>query len=401
MHLVRRQQADFPQAFELEAVETAEPARQFRTTTRCCVASGEASGKAPRHLPSALANAVGPLGTHPSPCPLGPGAISTEPPHPNRVIQLESQVRSGLRCCGLACVTRLVTGLLRAAQGHWFLELTRGLHVDSDKKLPHWLPPSVLHTANRIYAQVSTEDEPGKAMELLDRLTFDPRMENVWNELRKKKRKSYKSSDEYVHPAGYSFSGQVRTRQRQALDLSERGGETDRKEAKRLEQEAALIDHLPDGFTFTSQEQEQDAALGYLFYHAYWYVLRPSPLISASEANEALGQIWSLATSLRLDAEKLRSFGMEDEALELKRIARRCEEQSFWDDPQDDCPWLVARHRGDDHLRAYVLGLSDITRLLFRTPLYGVLAAITNVALNRDDITDKHIREMLRHRSGI
>jgi hypothetical protein len=103
------------------------------------------------------------------------------------------------------------------------------------------------------------------------------------------------------------------------------------------------------------------------------------------------------ATADRLlkEADKLKSYGMENDALTLIRIARNCQEN--FDSMRDR--WIVDRNRSPSHLRAYVITLAELTRKLFGNPLHGTLARIANVAFDLADgtsITGEQVHEMLR-----
>jgi hypothetical protein len=145
---------------------------------------------------------------------------------------------------------------------------------------------------------------------------------------------------------------------------------------------------------------EQDLAVRDFFYSVYHYSDVPIEAISRQEANELMAERVQTAERLRTEAEKLRSLGMDEEAvLDLERQAHRCEEEAYWHDPDDDDPWLVERHSAEDELRVFIAFLSQRTRQLFGgSSLYGVLARVANVAFGRSDVTDTKIREFLRAR---
>jgi hypothetical protein len=139
----------------------------------------------------------------------------------------------------------------------------------------------------------------------------------------------------------------------------------------------------------------QDLAVRYLFHHAYLSAMAVSSVITTEE-------IWcnfidraETAQTLREQAKKLRSFGMERDAKELMRIAHVC----------SNIPdilynrWLVSRNRSPSQLRGYVITLAELNKRLFGNVLRSTIASIANVALDLKDserITDKQVREMLR-----
>ena len=59
----------------------------------------------------------------------------------------------------------------------------------------------------------------------------------------------------------------------------------------------------------------------------------------------------------------------------------------------------VSRHRGDDTMRAFVIKMEETARRLFGQSLYGTIATVANVAFQRQDLTDKHVRELVRDRT--
>jgi hypothetical protein len=101
-----------------------------------------------------------------------------------------------------------------------------------------------------------------------------------------------------------------------------------------------------------------------------------------------------LSNQIKEDARGLRLFGMEDDAVELERTALSVDKFDWlYDHP------VAPRHRTEKHLRGYVLKLGNICGALFGSPLYGTLAAITNVAFDRRKpgiLRGGHIHEMLR-----
>jgi hypothetical protein len=280
--------------------------------------------------------------------------------------------------------------------------------MTTDRDPPKWLPSSVFKEAGRIHASVLKQSEPTKALELLRRLTLDPRMKNGWQELYKKNR----STSEFLYPAIFSWAArQARLKRLEASNLrSKQGGDKKReayeRKAQNLEEEADMLDGcvvIPNSPSPPlSKKAEQDLCAAYFFHCAFHYALDDAlpPLMTMKEAYFTMtGELWLMAGRLLADANKLRTFGMEENATELERIASDCDEHGYWIEPDEDDPCIVDRHRGNsDHerLRAYVLRLSGLSRQLFGKFLYRVLATVTNVALNRCDMTDTRIREMLR-----
>jgi hypothetical protein len=214
-----------------------------------------------------------------------------------------------------------------------------------------------------------------------------------------KKRSSYQATSNYYHPAHYYPASRATYNRKHAAKLREKGGIDNEFKASHLESEAEIFEHPPHIEWDHPQWSEQDRALQYLFQHAYEYALNiPIQLISRTEINESIAERRGAASRLRNEAKNLRSFGMETEALELERIARWCDEDAIWIDPDEEDPWLVQRHGDDPQLRGLVVWLSTVVRRLFGESFSGILATIANVALDRNDVTTPQVREMLRSR---
>jgi hypothetical protein len=57
---------------------------------------------------------------------------------------------------------------------------------------------------------------------------------------------------------------------------------------------------------------------------------------------------------------------------------------------------LVSRKpQWDARLKGFVIALASTTKLLFGAPLCGTVSTLTNVALNRSDLTGGKVRKML------
>jgi hypothetical protein len=267
--------------------------------------------------------------------------------------------------------------------------------MSPDLELPTWLPPILVEEVTRIRAMPLPPDASAsrKAIETLRRLTSDYRMKGVWQELYKKKRELNHPTNKYLHAVSYSRASRVRAHGSKDDDKDDHVEEHKR---KFIHSQTAYFMHRAPQYQAGPQWSEQDRGIGDFFYHAYCYACDvPFKIRSRSEVRKDLAELCQLGDRLQNEAETLASFGMEAEALELKRIASECYDLSSAYETSTD-PWLIDRHRGDRRLRDYVVWLSIITRKLFGAPLYGILAITSNVAFNRDDVTGPYIREMLR-----
>jgi len=84
-----------------------------------------------------------------------------------------------------------------------------------------------------------------KDVEVLDRLTLDPRMKKVWDELLKKKRSNYRKTEQYVYPTA-SYHGSKRLWSFAARSLQSRAEEHRKRgedlEADRVQTRAILVE---------------------------------------------------------------------------------------------------------------------------------------------------------------
>jgi hypothetical protein len=83
---------------------------------------------------------------------------------------------------------------------------------------------------------------------------------------------------------------------------------------------------------------------------------------------------------------RLRAEGKEPEAEAYLRQAQDPKNKQF----------LVDRQRTDARIEAFVKGLATETRKIFETPLYGILAILTNVAFEGAGFNQQRIRALLR-----
>jgi len=198
-------------------------------------------------------------------------------------------------------------------------------------------------------------------------------MERVWKLLKQKKRVDYKSTEEFLHPATVKLKRRAGIYRGRAAELHRTGG--------------------------TGNWSEQDLALRILFTNAYDLALDPPPVVNVLEARQMITELGKVLARLRNEASNLRKFGLEEDALEVERIAANCEEHSYWAEPDEEDPLnpvVVYRDRNNNSLRSYVAYLAGTTQRIFGKPLHGTLATISNVAFQRTDITPDRIHDMLR-----
>jgi hypothetical protein len=266
---------------------------------------------------------------------------------------------------------------------------------------PVWVPPSVIHAAEQLHSELASEENPAEGQELWSRLVLDSRMKRVWKELYKKKYIHQRPTQEFFNPACLTNASDAARKRRGALELRQKGGPINESEADLLEAEAALVGGMYDP-PADPRWSEQDRAVQ-LFLHKVYRTALDHELIFLSDLEAKVSELQKVAKRLRRDAAMVSSLGMEREARKLHRIASDCDDEAVSILPYEhgfshktDDPWIIVRRRGDLELRAFVADLSTITRTLFGQILRGTIATVSNVRFNRQDVTRKKIREMLR-----
>jgi hypothetical protein len=291
---------------------------------------------------------------------------------------------------------------------------------------PIWVRPAVIHAAEQLRSEFASEENPAEAQEVWWRLVSDSRMKGVWRDLYKKKRLKHKATEEFYYPACVKHASIAAKNRRLAVELREKGGSTNKSEADFLEAEAVLPEDesypFPDP-TWSEQYltvqlflhnvyrkvilpdprwNEQDCAVQLFFHNAYRDAL-DHELVFLSDLEKKVGKLQGISEQLRDIAAILSSLGRKREARKLRQIASDCDDHASnilpernSDGSLADDPWIITRRRGDSKVRTFVANLSITTRQLFGRTLYGTLATVTNVAFNRQDITDTKVRDMLR-----
>ena len=110
------------------------------------------------------------------------------------------------------------------------------------RTFPKWVPAAVVEAAERLYAQLASEQDPAKAEKILSQLTSDLRMKRVWDELYKKKRSEHQATDEFLHAARMTHSSQAAASRQRASELRTAGGVDNQRDADLLEAEAAALE---------------------------------------------------------------------------------------------------------------------------------------------------------------
>jgi hypothetical protein len=272
----------------------------------------------------------------------------------------------------------------------------RGDDLHSARKSPlefhDWIPPYIRDVAQVIYIDANTPQD----IELLRRLVLDPRLERVWNELLKKKRKDYKRVDQYVHPVTEgAWSFRARLLQSRAVELRKMGENT---RADCIELRALLQEFdVPNLFNRLSVRELslQERGLSFLFYTAF-SLARPAPLsLSVAQTRNATLPFSVMADRLRADAaEQQRLRGFSDQRL-LEAAVAYDELAEDAGGPLGTTVVVNRKSRGDVQRRGFVKALASTTQAVFGHSLYGTVATLTNVALKRNDITAEKVRKMV------
>lgn len=230
-----------------------------------------------------------------------------------------------------------------------------------------------------------------EAFKLLSRLLLNSRMKAVWHELQKRKAGDRRK---LVHAGGLSFAAQAKSKKSQAKKLRSKGPSYEAN-AQELEVEAEILERLPV-LPENSQWTDHEQALGFLFHQVFWHAMHPIPTVSLSNQSSLVKELNAIAEDLAKQAAKLISLGITEDAILLKEVARNCEEQALWCQPDANEVGVVQRYRHDRLINGYLVWTAHCTQTLFGSPLYSTLATITNVAFGLSYMTGPKVRAILR-----
>jgi hypothetical protein len=232
-------------------------------------------------------------------------------------------------------------------------------------KLPSWLDryPVVVYAAGSVYDTLRSDAicriTASEQIEVLRRLATDQRMERVWTELYRKKRRS----NEFLNPV-----------QRERL--------SDGKQLSTL--------HGP---------QHQHTAVAEFFYHAWFFAVVKLPL-TQDKINSRIKPYTVMASRLRKNAEGLRALRLNELAGDVESAATSCE--NHLQAPSNDILYpIIKRSRGDRVMRSYVLKMSALCRRGFGKVLPGTIATTASVALLKN-VSGDQVRDIVRaHDPGV
>jgi hypothetical protein len=266
-------------------------------------------------------------------------------------------------------------------------------------KFAAWAPPAVIDEARKLYAETINAKDPAEAIDLLEKLLSDSRMKFVWRELYRKKRVNYQATNEFINPiyvTNASIAAPLRERATELLKNNKKSqiGNILQAEATWLMKEETDLAELGQ-----HQWTEQDIGAQLFIWHVYNAARNVKPVL-LSDIKADVTSLQQCAQQLRALAAKLKKLEIECAALE--EIASECEDEARCRDcdPKTDDPWILTRQRNDIELRALVADLSVRTYSLCRKMMCGTIANIANVVLDRQDVTVRKVREMLRSTPG-
>ena len=180
----------------------------------------------------------------------------------------------------------------------------------SPPSFPDWLPKAVRQQAKELWKKLPTEKDPAKAQQVLEQLIANPLMEQVWDELYRKK-----EVPDHVVPALWAFdhkgffnpaclknASKAQALREKADQLRKKGGAKNIEDAKYLDFEAGLIQMLPEDPT-PPEWSEQDCAAQLFLDRAYHIALDCEPKL--------LSDIQARASKLRNIAERIEELARE------------------------------------------------------------------------------------------
>ncbi len=244
--------------------------------------------------------------------------------------------------------------------------------ADLGVEFPSWVPPRIRQAAEQL---ALSKLVPAAVVR---RFSVDARMESVWQDLSKLARDGYQPTTARFYPATLppqcdSWASLAANLREYAAKERSFGRDA---EAEKLEQTAAAVaDRDRAGVSFEPlPDMKHDMALAALF-------------------TLAIARFWQqpeTATLKELEARVAfeRTLGRVDVARAFERL------------PNDPVAsrFIVARRRTDARLEAYVEAMTIECRKLFGNDMPGIVATMTNVAFERNDISRDRVRALVKVR---
>ena len=248
-------------------------------------------------------------------------------------------------------------------------------------EIPDWVPQSVAAIAREMHGSLNTGVPQLKAYaDAIERLACDCRMRPVWKELGARNR-TVAPRGGFMHPA---LPGSVRchklvktaTRMTKALPA-----------ADRLQHQAMLI---------LFAEAAQLCA---------WDRSGNGPRTQTrKEIDREAGKLRATASRLRDDACRLRKLGRPHFVSAIEKAADDCIAQANMRVPYDNDNFLTARSSkrlGGPWVQGFIISMANLYEYLFGQRMLGLVATMTNVAMQRGDLTEDRIRGVFRRTSGV
>lgn len=221
---------------------------------------------------------------------------------------------------------------------------------------PDWVPALVGWWAQVLQATAQDDfEDPEDIVAAIGRLTSDPRMKAVWDELTRRRRGQRRG---FVHSAKWRL----------------------------------LV--LPE---VDQEELRQQEALGQLFLRACSLLWCCPPAVTESQIEAARRPFLEAAARCRDELQRARALGLNDERTrsDLTRLATLYEARADSLSLPKLRPHVVVIERriGEPYLRGYIATMVSFCRGLFDSPLYGTVASISSVAFQQR-ITESKVRRL-------
>lgn len=262
------------------------------------------------------------------------------------------------------------------------------------------IPPAIMRAASRVLNGME-EYGFGRTAELeaiVKRLLNDRRMKGIWDRLLPPGRKAsfrYAARLEALNP----FTQSLKFKVKRIRFLREVGDDNSALEAEIL---AATIARLRD--------DERDAALRISGWSAlerqeqacelYFFAAFSAAALGVDTFTEAAIESvneWLHAQARSIDdvsviASLISNYDVSELETVSSMFRRTAVDVLSW----KESPLLVDRSGPDDTLRAFAISMGSAGQDCFGQPLYGTIADVANVALDREDVAGPQIREILR-----
>jgi hypothetical protein len=251
-------------------------------------------------------------------------------------------------------------------------------------QIPDWLPKPLgvfaQKKAMNLYGPQLADPE---ALALLRRLTSDPRMKNVWDEMQKHKRKDHQRTEDFFHSAISSSRW---------FDLQKYPFSPERGSPSPQVIAATLSVHLEASYQELNIElSNQERAMIYFLNQALIFGLEHKIVIPIRHLRKRRDHYLKMARRLRDDASQW--TGIETSG--LREAAHYYETLAKGSTPPGQ--FLMRRQpKSDARVKIFVIELAGVTKTVFGNHLCGCLATTANVTFECRALTAATVRKMLR-----